>query len=80
MLFNLIKRQRVHMHSAKPENVLYLRYSVCECVWGGRMGRRVKYRRKGLFALAYGAVFLGLLDRDLKAEASLCLTTHMHLS
>lgn len=23
------------MHSAKPENVLYLRYSVCECVCGG---------------------------------------------
>lgn len=36
-------------------------------------GKRVKNRGEGLFALAYGAVFLGLLKRNPQVEASLCL-------
>lgn len=36
-------------------------------------GKRVKNRGEGLFALAYGAVFLGLLKRNTQVEASLCL-------
>lgn len=36
-------------------------------------GKRVKNRGEGLFALGYGAVFLGLLERNPQVEASLCL-------
>lgn len=50
--------------------------TVCRCQG---VGRRVKNSGEGLFALASGAVFLELLERDPKMEASLCLMTHMCL-